>query len=248
MNPKVTKEFIKVTHEVYKSELGEYFGKTVKGIFTDEPQLLGDYPWSSEIEKAYRAEYGEDIRNSLWKLKMCDGGYEFKYRYRMLTNKLFSESYVKPINKWCEQNGLAFTGHFGCEDGLVDAGLRHLRIGDDVAAGAQRLDPLRDRVVGEDEIVGIVKVGSRVDGALDDELVFRVELTVSQQLGDDLEAAALNVHRSDLFQHGVSPFGTRPESGRQRMDSRKNGNADSPRRGCPWRRRTASCGRRASPP
>ena len=120
MNPKVTKEFIKVTHEVYKSELGEYFGKTVKGIFTDEPQLLGDYPWSSEIEKAYRAEYGEDIRNSLWKLKMCDGGYEFKYRYRKLTNKLFSESYVKPINKWCEQNGLAFTGHFGCEDGLVE--------------------------------------------------------------------------------------------------------------------------------
>ena len=136
----------------------------------------------------------------------------------------------------------------GGQNGLVDAGLRHLRIGDDVAAGAQRLDPLRDRVVGEDEIVGIVKVGSRVDGALDDELVFRVELTVSQQLGDDLEAAALNVHRSDLFQHGVSPFGTRPESGRQRMDSRKNGNADSPRRGCPWRRRTASCGRRASPP
>lgn len=114
---------------------------------------------------------------------------------------------------------------------LVDAGLRHLRIGDDVAAGAQRLNALRDRVVGEDEIVGIVKVGSRVDGALDDELVFRVELTVSQQLGDDLEAAALNVHRFDLFQHGVSPFGTRPESGRQRMDSRKMEMRDSPRRG-----------------
>ena len=87
----------------------------------------------------------------------------------------------------------------GGQNGLVDAGLRHLRIGDDVAAGAQRLDPLRDRVVGEDEIVGIVKVGSRVDGALDDELVFRVELTVSQQLGDSLPAAAFPRFLSESY-------------------------------------------------
>ena len=42
---------------------------------------------------------------------------------------------------------------------------------------AQRLDPRScTACVGKDEIVGVVKVRGRVDGALDDELVFGVEL------------------------------------------------------------------------
>ena len=36
MSPDAVKEFINCTHERYKKSCGEYFGKSIPGIFTDE--------------------------------------------------------------------------------------------------------------------------------------------------------------------------------------------------------------------
>lgn len=105
---------------------------------------------------------------------------------------------------------------------FVDAGARHLRVGDDIAAGFERLDSFLHSVRGKDKIVRVVKVRGGVDGALDHKRIFRVQLTVPQKLGDDLEAARFNVHGFQLFRHGgKTPFGRRPENGRQRLDWRK---------------------------
>ncbi len=52
---------------------------------------------------------------------------------------------------------------------------------------------------GKGEIVGVVKVRGGVDDALDDGRVFRVELPVAQKLGDDGEAALLDIHRLHRF-------------------------------------------------
>ena len=118
------------------------------------------------------------------------------------------------------------------EDRFVDAGLRHLRVGDDVTAAFERRNAFLDGVFGKDEVFGVVKIRRGVDGPLDDELIFRIERSVTQKLRDDLEAACFNVHRFDLFQHGgITPFGMRPGTGRQKMGQRKNENAGSPRRG-----------------
>ncbi|MCL6630085.1 MAG: hypothetical protein K6U00_10845, partial [Armatimonadetes bacterium] len=46
MNRDATQLFLETTHEVYARELGEYFGKTIKGFFVDEPTLL---PWHHDI-------------------------------------------------------------------------------------------------------------------------------------------------------------------------------------------------------
>lgn len=119
MNPNVTKEFLRVTHEVYKEHFGKYFGSVIKGIFTDEPQLLGEFPWSEYLEQLYYKEYGGNLREVLWCLNEAEGYYEIKYRYRKLTNRLMSESFVRAVNEWCRHNGLALTGHFGGEDGLI---------------------------------------------------------------------------------------------------------------------------------
>ena len=120
MNPEVTKEFIKVTHEVYKQHFYKYFGNTIKGIFTDEPQLIGKFPWSTVLEKCYFDKYGEDLLDVIWCLNEKDGHGDIKYRYRHLINDLFSNGYVRQINNWCNDNKLLFTGHFSNEDGLVD--------------------------------------------------------------------------------------------------------------------------------
>lgn len=57
--------------------------------------------------------------------------------------------------------------------------------------GFERLDSFLHGVRGKDKIVRVVKVRGGVDGALDHKRIFRVQLAVSQKLGDDLEACAL---------------------------------------------------------
>ena len=57
MNPAVTERFINATHERYRQELGEDFGTTMPGFFTDEPQYFRNgTPWSdcSWITRARR--------------------------------------------------------------------------------------------------------------------------------------------------------------------------------------------------
>ena len=89
---------------------------------------------------------------------------------------------------------------------FVDARAGHLGIGDDIAAAAQGFDALGNRVLGKDQILHIVKIRRGVDDPLDDQLVFRVQFGVPQQLRDDGEAALFDVHGFDVFNHGdVSP-------------------------------------------
>ena len=96
------------------------------------------------------------------------------------------------------------------ENGLIDAGFCHLRIGYDVAAVAERGDPFCHCIFGEYQIVCVFKVSGGVNSAFDDGFVFGVEYSVPQLLRDKFEAAFLNVHRVDILNHGgVSPLGMR---------------------------------------
>ena len=60
------------------------------------------------------------------------------------------------------------------------------------------------RVVGKGQIVHIVKIRRGVDDPFDDQLILRIQPPVTQQLGDDGEAALLDIHRLHLFRHSVS--------------------------------------------
>ena len=111
--------FINVTHEQYKKHIGKYFGGTVKGFFTDEPQIYMDFPYCCEMEKEYEREYGESFLPQLWRLAHSDGFDLFRYRFYKLAGKLFRKNFTKKIADWCGKNGLAFTGHFSNEDGLI---------------------------------------------------------------------------------------------------------------------------------
>src|SRR5262245_44095582 len=41
LNPETTRTFIQIVHEKYHQAFGEHFGKTIIGIFTDEPSAVG---------------------------------------------------------------------------------------------------------------------------------------------------------------------------------------------------------------
>lgn len=120
MDPKVTKEFIACVHQVYYDRYKPYFGNVIKGIFTDEPQLALNYPWSPALEEAYVQEYGESLVENLWRLFLENPqGDQLRARYYDLVARQFTEAFVRPIAGWCEDHGVLFTGHFAEEDGLT---------------------------------------------------------------------------------------------------------------------------------
>lgn len=120
MNANATKEFIKCTHEQYKKHFKQYFGNTIKSIFTDEPQIAPVFCYTEGIESFFEKEYGYNMLDNLWKLLDKDSVFnKFCYDYQSLCFKLFKNNYTKVIAKWCGENGLNLTGHLSCEDNLT---------------------------------------------------------------------------------------------------------------------------------
>ncbi len=121
LNPKAMDAFIAFTHEKYKEVFGEYFGNVIPGIFTDEPQLIGKFPYTFAYPEKFEETYGFDFFDCAWKL--CFDGLEhaaFKYKAAKLVAKTLQKSFTEKINQWCERHHLIFTGHFSNEDGLCE--------------------------------------------------------------------------------------------------------------------------------
>ncbi len=128
-------KFIKETHVKYKEKIGEHFGDTVPSIFTDEPQhALTDnlpfatsdkmikMPWTLGYEIGFKQQYGYDILDKLPELFWDKKGQKFsqvRYHYQDYTCHLFTENFAKNIGTWCDENGIALTGHMMREDYLV---------------------------------------------------------------------------------------------------------------------------------
>jgi hypothetical protein len=119
LHPEVTKEFIRQTHEVYKEKFGDEFGKSVPGIFTDEPNI--HVPWANQsviawwdgIPEKYVEWNGRDFWDDAPYLYI-DGPKSRKIRllvHRTILRQ-FCEGYSKPIFEWCESNNIAMTGHY----------------------------------------------------------------------------------------------------------------------------------------
>lgn len=134
LNPQAVDKFIETTHEKYRRELGDDFGKEVPAIFTDEPNygriflkaFARDnedafFPWTERFPQIYRETFGEDLIEKLpelvWNLQ-DDMPSTARYRFFRLMSELFSATYCDRIGKWCEENGIAFVGHTLDEDTL----------------------------------------------------------------------------------------------------------------------------------
>lgn len=129
--------FIDLTHEQYKENCEDRLGTSVKGIFTDEPHRGHGFDdldeedgirtcsamWTFDIFPEFRKRYGYDAEEMLPELF-------YKYKGKKLSKikidwfdlgcALFNERFAKPINEWCEKNGIEFTGHVLHEDELVN--------------------------------------------------------------------------------------------------------------------------------
>lgn len=131
MNPETARLFIETNYEPYRTAVGEEFGKTVPGIFTDEPTVKGfserlNEPeltwiaWSEVLESEFEKKRGY----SIWKLLpyfffQGKASAQIRYDYWLTVTETFTESYTKQIGDWCADHGIQFSGHFHSEGSIV---------------------------------------------------------------------------------------------------------------------------------
>lgn len=119
-NPEAVRKFIEVTHEKYAAEISGEFGKTVPGIFTDEPNYSN---WTGAVPEETKKRFGYDILDHLPELFFnIDGNCCSRIRlnhFELMTG-LFVNSFSRQIGEWCGRHGLQFTGHALCEDNVID--------------------------------------------------------------------------------------------------------------------------------
>ncbi|MDO5416841.1 MAG: glycosyl hydrolase [Lachnospiraceae bacterium] len=113
MNPEAIQYFIKLTHERYKKVVGEEFGKTIKGFFTDEITAFPDKePWSPLLPGKVMERHGIDLISSLpalWE-DMGELSSKVRYAYWNTATDCFIEGYDKAVYEWCENNHLLYVG------------------------------------------------------------------------------------------------------------------------------------------
>ncbi|QPG75843.1 hypothetical protein FOA43_003226 [Brettanomyces nanus] len=135
LNADAIKCFIETTHVKYRDLLQADFKKTVKSIFTDEPQFSHKsifekaessdqafVPWTTDLpetfQKAYSYSIFEKIPELFWELPDRKPSV-FRYHYHDHVCQRFTDAFVKTISKWCSENNLGFTGHMLDEEDLL---------------------------------------------------------------------------------------------------------------------------------
>jgi len=118
LNPAAVKAFLRHTYQVYRKAVGREFGKTIPGVFTDEPQWRC-MPWSTKLPEFFKSLKGHALEPLLPSLALDVGDFRAaRYDFWHAATALFVASYTEQIGKWCEGRGLALTGHLMAEDGF----------------------------------------------------------------------------------------------------------------------------------
>lgn len=99
----------------YEKNLGPELGKTIPGTFTDEPQISspGGIRWTPDLFEMFTKKWHYDLRTELPSLYEEVGDWKkVRHNYTQTLLQLFIDRWAKPWNKYCEEKGLKFTGHY----------------------------------------------------------------------------------------------------------------------------------------
>ncbi len=118
----ITDKFIKETHKLYKQKLGDDFGKSMPGFFTDEPQYYRyANPYSKMLDVWFNEEYGYSVFEALPAVFTDFDGYEkYLYDYHKMLHTKFTNNFIKRIYDWARENGVKITGHATGENSLSE--------------------------------------------------------------------------------------------------------------------------------
>ena len=129
LNPEAVQCFIRLVYERLYRALGEHFGKTIRAIFTDEPNPLSKgsggrafHPvaGTTGILNFVSERLGYDFTRFLPALWYDDEPEAAKHRadyHRAIENRL-AETYYRPVSRWCHEHDIALTGHPGSPEDI----------------------------------------------------------------------------------------------------------------------------------
>ena len=117
--------FIRLTHQRYYEECGDFFKDVVAGFFTDEPvTMIGNMenqrelwntiglPWTPELPKCFKQKFGYEI-DKIYEKLACINESNTKRDYWDIVKHLHIEAYHNQISNWCHKHGVKYTGHIG---------------------------------------------------------------------------------------------------------------------------------------
>lgn len=113
--PGVTEKFLEITMEGYEKNLKGDFGKTVPGIFTDEPNIVtsGGLRWTPDLFDVFQQKWGYDLLPLLPLLSEETGNWkQVRHNYMETLLQLFIDRWSKPWHAYTEANNLKWTGHY----------------------------------------------------------------------------------------------------------------------------------------
>ncbi len=120
LNPYATETFINLTHEKYYAALSDHFGKTVTGIFTDEPsvtgrgaKMRGGVVWSYNLMEDWFTSGGDftTLAALLFETKTPREKREAEHLHTTVVRRRMCESYYGVLSKWCREHKIALMGH-----------------------------------------------------------------------------------------------------------------------------------------
>jgi len=117
IRPGVTQKFLDVTMPGYERAIGYAFGKTVPGIFTDEPNIeppsRESVRWTPELFEQFKRRWGYDLTPALPALFAETGDWKkVRHDYQSTLLDLFVERWSKPYFEYTEKHNLKWTGHY----------------------------------------------------------------------------------------------------------------------------------------
>jgi hypothetical protein len=128
LNPDAVACFVRLVYDRFYKEFGAYFGTVIKGIFTDEPMLLGRpreanlMPSTRGILTHINAYLGYDFTPHLPELWDVDESHTTFHDFEQAIEHHFETTYYAQLHDWCEAHHIALTGHPAHADAT-----RHLR-------------------------------------------------------------------------------------------------------------------------
>ncbi|MBQ7224914.1 MAG: hypothetical protein IJX06_05125 [Clostridia bacterium] len=134
LDKEAMQEFIRVTYEAYDKAVGDDFGESIPAIFTDEPQFAIKHtfsfatseedvsiPWTTTADDSFKSRYGYSLVSKLpevfWDLPNGEPSLP-RYHYNDHICELFTQAFSDQCGKWCEDHGIALTGHMLHEESL----------------------------------------------------------------------------------------------------------------------------------
>ena len=125
--------FRALTHEVYERRFRPYFGKVIRGIFSDEPGskywvekesgFVVAARWYRDLERDYRAETGRDFRADVEAYARDRTKTDVWERYTAVMGHAFRRAFTDPTAAWCDRLGIVSTGHLMSESDPCSAAL-----------------------------------------------------------------------------------------------------------------------------